>query len=153
MRARILVLTPLRVCAGYPLALSLDSSPGLGGAGVLLLLGSSGFFWRSFWRSSGGLLAFFWRSITQKNARRTQKNARRTQKNARRTQKNARRTPEEPRRTQKEKNTSPPALAMFAAALKRLGAFSRLNTPLKATISTKHKKEQTKIQSGRRSMK
>ena len=57
------------------------------------------------------------------------------------------------RRTQKEKNTSPPALAMFAAALKRLGAFSRLNTPLKATISTKHKKEQTKIQSGRQSMK
>ena len=98
----------------------LDACGCVGGAGVLLLLGSSGFFWRSFWCSSGVLLvffwcssgffwvllAFFWRSsgvlLAFDNAEERQKNARRTQKNPeepRRTpeehQKNTRRTPEE----------------------------------------------------------
>ena len=56
-----------------------------GGFSSGVLLGSSGFFWRS----SGVLLAFFCVIEHQKNARRTPEG-----------------TPEEPRRTQKEKNTS-----------------------------------------------
>ena len=63
-----------------------------------VLLGSSGFFWRS----SGVLLAFFWRSsgvlLCYRTPEERQKNTRRTPEG----------TPEEPRRTQKEKNTSPP---------------------------------------------
>ena len=56
------------------------------GAGVLLLLGSSGFFWRSFWCSSGVLLVFDNTEEHQKNTRRT--------KNPEEHQKNTRRTPE-----------------------------------------------------------
>ena len=73
----------------------------IGGAGVLLLLGSSGFFWvpLAFFcvllGSSGVLLG----SSVLSNARRTPEG-----------------TPEEPRRTQKEKNTSPPLYIFGAAA-------------------------------------
>ena len=66
----------------------------VGGAGVLLLLGSSGFFWRSFWCSSGVLLVF-------DNTEEHQKN------------------PEEPRRTPEEhqKNTRRETAAMSVTAV------------------------------------
>ena len=54
-------------------ALPFVSSLILGGAGVLLLLGSSGFFWRSFWCSSGVLLAFDNTEEHQKNPEEHQK--------------------------------------------------------------------------------
>jgi hypothetical protein len=66
---------------------------------------SSGFFWRSFWCSSGVLLVFFWVLLGSSGVLLCYRTPEERQKNARRTPEG---TPEDPRRTQKEKNTSPP---------------------------------------------
>ena len=84
---KILLESAAKVFAPAPLA------GGLVFFSFWVLLGSSSVPSGVLLLSSGVLLAFFWRSITQKNTRRTQKNPEEHQKNTRR---NARRTQKNP---------------------------------------------------------